>query len=133
LLLDIQLARQTVAAGHPFSTQDGISKLEKRYQDLKELLPSYGTIGYTADFPIAILDIDDVVAYDRVKAEYRTLQYILAPVVLKPVTPETGRDLHFVIKNSRLSVANQLVFHDRAFVLLKDFGDGISVYGRRTD
>ncbi len=133
LFMDIRLARNTVTFNLDFIGYDEISRLEKRYKDLKAILPSHETIGYLTNFPPLLLDIDDVVDFDKIKAEYRTLQYVLSPLVLKPISLETAHDLHFIIKSSHESVTNHLISQDRIFVLMKDHGNGVRLYGKRPD
>jgi hypothetical protein len=133
LYIDIRLARDTVTFDMAFINHDEISQLETRYKDLKEILPSHGTIGYMTDFSPSLLDIDDVVAYDKVKAEYRSLQYVLSPLVLKPVTLETAHTLRFIINSARESVSNHLISRTRIFVLIEDFGHGVRLYGKAPD
>jgi hypothetical protein len=133
LYIDIWLARGIVTFDLAITSHDEISQLENRYKALKWVLPSYGTIGYLTDFPPSLLDIDDVVAYDKVKAEYRSLQYVLSPLVLKPVTLETAHTLHFIIKSSREPVADHLISQTRIFVLIEELGHVVILYGRASD
>jgi hypothetical protein len=80
-----------------------------------------------ADFPI-----DDDEASDKAKAEYRALQYVLSPLILKLITSDTDHGLHFVIKISRQHIVNKPVTQDNVFTLLRDFGNGMMLYVRRS-
>jgi hypothetical protein len=93
-----------------------------------ELLPSSGTVGYIFDDDPKILDIDDNPIYDKTKQEYRWTQYILAPLVLKPVTPNMAPKFQFILKNSYDAVVSQKNFAGEGLTLIKDFGRGVQLY-----
>ncbi len=94
--------------------EDDITAYEKRFKNIKTLLPPQGVVGY-------ITDLTDQSA--QWYKEYFLTQYVLSPVI---VTNETSR--HLVIGNFHKPINWHRLFSDTHLVLLREFGGGVILF-----
>jgi hypothetical protein len=84
---------------------------ERRFDDIRKMLPKQGVIGYFSDAQ------GDV-------GRYYSTQYALAPLVV-----DNSTDHHFVVGN--LSDAHSAIPANRDWVLVRDFGNGFVLIENR--
>jgi hypothetical protein len=97
---------------------DLVSPTEKRLEELRRELPSNGRVGFISDGKKS--------ASSASLRRYFLTQYALAPIV---VHEGTDADLIIVIVNVEKFVPDSIP-HD--FVLLRDFGDGVMLFAKRS-
>ena len=100
---------------HPgFSGADTQSLYDKRFDDLRKMLPKHGVVGYFGD---SQTDQPGV-------AHYYLTQYALAPLVV-----DNSIDHHFVVGN--FADPNSTVPMNHDLVLVRDFGNGVILLENR--
>jgi hypothetical protein len=100
---------------HPgFSGEDTQSLYDKRFDDLRKMLPKHGVVGYFGD---SQTDQPGV-------AHYYLTQYALAPLVV-----DNSIDHHFVVGN--FADPNSTVPMNHDLVLVRDFGNGVILLENR--
>ncbi len=127
LVSNVRLLKSAVTFGSTSIGSDDISMYEKRFDNLRKVLPSYGTIGYLCDFDPKILEIGAVVANEKIKEEYRWTQYVLSPLILRPVTANALQGLQFALHTSPEFVKNKKISTNDG-LRLEDFGNGVRLY-----
>ena len=93
--------------------RDDVSAKEKRLASLKQALPARGVVGYVSDYP------------DEIEA---TGHYYLAQYTLAPLVVVRGSDHPLVVGNFGAPVP--AAPPAAGLVLIKDFGDGVVLFGR---
>jgi len=119
LLSNLRLFRQTLNfAPKPLGT-DEITLYEKRFAELKKILPYHGVVGY-----ISNKQAEDI-RFDAGAAEYYLTQYALTPLVVaySPNYP-------LVVGNFLQSVIDPEIYTSKDLVPLKDFGNGVLLFRR---
>jgi len=119
LLSNLRLFRQTANFIPKPLGRDEITLYEKRFEELKKILPSHGVVGY-----ISNKQAEDI-RFDAGAAEYYLTQYALTPlvVVYSPNYP-------LVVGNFRQAVIDPKIYTSRDLVPLKDFGNGVMLFRR---
>lgn len=95
--------------------QDGVSEFTSRFDELRQMLPSKGIIGYMSDPEIPAGDAN-------AQAEFHLTQYAVAPVIVVAST-----DQPYVIGNFH-SVVSTGSLKDRGLRLVREFGKGIALF-----
>jgi hypothetical protein len=113
------LLAQGLRAPLPALGRDEVSLYEKRFEELRRVLPRRGSVGYLAD-----READDI-RFDPSAVDYYLTQYALAPVVvLYSQQPE------LVVGNFRDPSSLPDVVRRKGLVVRKDFGDGVLLLAR---
>lgn len=99
--------------------RDEITLYEKRFEELKKILPSHGVVGY-----ISNKQAEDI-RFDAGAAEYYLTQYALTPLVVV-----YSLNYPLVVGNFHQSVIDPQIYASRNLVLLKDFGNGVMLLRR---
>jgi hypothetical protein len=94
---------------------DTLTLYSRRFEELRKSLPAHGTIGYVSD------EAGDEATWDY----YRT-QYALAPLIVEQTTEHD-----FVVGNFREGGGAGKIPANSGLILLKDFGNGAVVFGRK--
>ncbi len=118
LLSNLQLLKQVSAYGLKFMGRDRITLYEKRFDDLKKILPSHGVVGYISDKQIEGTN-GDVGAL----SDYYLAQYALSPVIVIK-SPEPS----LVVGNFRVNGTTLNISINRNLILVKDFGNGVMLF-----
>lgn len=119
LLSNLRLFRQTLNfAPKPLGT-DEITLYEKRFAELKKILPYHGAVGY-----ISNKQAEDI-RFDVTAAEYYLTQYALTPLVVV-----YSSNYPLVVGNFRQAVIDPQTYTSRNLVPLKDFGNGVMLLRR---
>lgn len=101
---------------------DWISSHEQRYAELRKLLPSRGVIGYVTD-----KKPEEIFYSFRTLKEYYLTQYALSPVIVV-----NSQEPKIIVSNFTASSSMAKFLNDRRFMLLKNFGDGVALFERRS-
>ena len=119
LLSNLRLFRQTLNfAPKPLGT-DEITLYEKRFEELKKILPSHGVVGY-----ISNKEAEDI-RFDAGAGEYYLSQYALTPLVVA-----YSSNYPLVVGNFRQAVVDPQIYAGKGLVPLKDFGNGVMLFRR---
>ena len=89
---------------------DGVTIYERRFQEIKPLLPAQGVVGYVSD------------AQDE-GAEFYLTQYSLAPLIIDKTQPH-----EFVVGNFANRTVDASKLTKMTLTLRKDFGNGIKLF-----
>ncbi len=110
-----------ITGSFPGASKDGAFLQDQRLQQLREMLPKAGQVGYVSDAPPF-----DSVKYPEVVTKYYMTQYALAPLVVSP-----GAEGEFIIGNFHNTslVANQTA----GLKLVKDFGGGLMLLRKKNE
>lgn len=100
------------------SEADDVSISEKRFEQMKPLLPAHGRVCY----------VDHNTASVEGTARYYQAQYALSPRLIVQ-----GTDCPFLIVNSDAQISNILFSSGPGFTLVRDYGGGLALWQRRTE
>jgi len=104
--------------------RDNISSYEKRFLELKKLLPSYGLIGYITE-PKVVNAQDLKLAQTVDAAEFYLTQYTLSPVILSNSLKQG-----LVVGNFHSGIKDNSFLKDKKLILIQDFGNGVMLFKR---
>jgi hypothetical protein len=93
-----------------------ITAFEKRFERLKQLLPSVGVLGY----------IDDTTDPVNASLQYTLTRYAIAPHLL-----EKSARHKIVIGNFHQLPPEKALWVDQGLILINDFGDGVLLFSKR--
>lgn len=118
LFSNLQLLKQVSAYGLKVMGHDRITLYEKRFDDLKKILPPHGVVGY-------ISDKQNEGNHGNVGAlsDYFLAQYALSPVI---VIRSPGYPL--VVGNFHVNGTSLKASANRNLILVKDFGNGVMLF-----
>lgn len=105
LLSDFRLLKQAGELHPSLLSREPQSLYDKRFDDVRKMLPKHGVIGYLSDSSGNV-------------GNYYLTQYALAPLVV-----DNSTDHHFVVGNFADAHSPISINHD--WVLVRDFGDGV--------
>lgn len=111
LLSDSRLLKQAGELHPSRLGREPQSLYDKRFDDVRKMLPEHGVVGYLGDSPGNV-------------GNYYLTQYALAPLVV-----DNSTDHHFVIGN--FGDAHSTIPLDRDWILLRDFGNGVILLENR--
>jgi hypothetical protein len=112
LLSEFRLVKQAGRLHPSLWGREPQSLYDKRFDDVRKLLPKRGVVGYLSDSPGNV-------------GNYYFTQYALAPLVV-----DNSTDHHYVIGNFGDPHSPISINHD--WVLLRDFGNGVVLFENRT-
>ncbi len=92
---------------------DEITNFEKRFRELKKVLPPCGFVGYVTDEKLTA-------------KEFSLTQYALFPIIV-----ERNKEHNLIVGNFRDPSINSEFFAEQNLKLLDDFGNGIMLFTRR--
>lgn len=98
---------------------DEIRLYEKRFHELKEILPARGIVGYVTD------KAGDPA--DKVKAFFLT-RYTLAPLVVI-----RNKKHQLIVGNFSDPIFNKEIYDKDGFITIKNFGNGVVLFRREVN
>lgn len=101
-------------------SRDNISLYLNRFEGLRQILPSRGTVGYISDK--AVTD------YNRMADASFIAQYYLVQYAVAPVAVDNSTDHDLVIGNFHQSTANIKLPEGKEFTVIEDFGNGVVLF-----
>ena len=102
----------------PENTRQNISKYEKRFNKLRQLLPQRGVIGYIADD-------ENEGDQDFIDSRIYLAQYTLAPVILV-----RSLDYDLIVGNFLDHTRDFEIYRKQGLIPIKDFGNGVVLFKR---
>jgi hypothetical protein len=112
----ISLARRLPSA----MATEGMARYEKRFVEVRNLLPRFGVIGYLSD-PTNDKGVTQGL-YDR---RYHSAEYHLAPlVIVDSLEPDV------ILGNFFSPQAMEKAVAEHKLVVLRDFGNGVFILGK---
>ncbi len=118
LLAEVRLLRKALRQPRPLVGNDDISLYEGRFEDVKKLLPSHGTVGYVSDGKL-----DGMADYDSL---YLT-QYVLSPRVVL-----ASMDCELIVADFRDEAAQVRVINPDRWNLVSGSSSGVKLLRRKS-
>jgi len=102
----------------PMLWSDEISVYQKRFENVRGMLPRHGLVGYIAES-------DEIFENDSAMKAFYLTQYTLSPTVLSPISLTNGTEAPLIIGNFHEAGSRAARLESKALAPLMDFGNGV--------